>query len=99
MTLIQLDLPQDIKEEILEKVKIENLRTKIYLMIITLDLNLMESNNEEAYNQEEGYSEIFYYKLDKKDNSVYEDKRENEDYEINDIYYENNGDSENLQNE
>ena len=86
------------KEEILEKVKIENLRTKIYLMIITLDLNLIESNNEEAYNQEEDYSEIFYYKLNKIDNSIYDDKRENEDYEINDIYYENNGDFENLYN-
>ena len=68
MTLIQLDLPQDMKEEILEKVKMENLRTNIYLMIIILDLNLMESNNEEACNQEEEYSGIFYYKLNKIDN-------------------------------
>ena len=29
MTIIQLDLPQEMKEEILEKAKIENLRTKI----------------------------------------------------------------------
>ena len=90
---MQLDLPRDMKEEILEKVKIENLRTKIYFMIITLDLDLIESNIEEAYNQEENYSEIFYYKLNKIDNSVYED------YEINDICYENNGDFENLYNE
>ena len=51
------------------------------------------------YNQEEDYSEIFYYKLNKIDNSVYEDKRENEDYEITYMYYENNGDFENLYNE
>ena len=61
-------------------------------MIITLDLNLIESNIKEAYNQEEDYSEIFYYKLNKIDNSVYKD------YEINDIYYENNRDFENLYN-
>ena len=30
MTTIQLNLPQEIKEEILIKAKIENLRTKIY---------------------------------------------------------------------
>ena len=48
MALIPLDLPQNMKEEILKKVKIENLRTKIYLMIITLDLNPIENNNEEA---------------------------------------------------
>ena len=35
------------KEEVLEKVKIENLRTKIYLMIINLDLNIIESHDEE----------------------------------------------------
>ena len=98
MTLIQLDLPQDMKEEILKKGKIKNLRTKIYLMITTLDLNLMESNNEEAYNQEKDYSEMLYYKLNKIDNLVYENKRENGNYEINDIYHENNGDFENLYN-
>ena len=37
------------KEEILEKVKIKNLRIKIYLMIINLDLNIIESNDEETY--------------------------------------------------
>ena len=51
------------KEEILENARIENLRTKIYLMIITLDLNLIKDNTEEAYNQEEDLSEIFYYNL------------------------------------
>ena len=61
MTIIQLDLPQEMKEEILIKAKIENLRTKIYLMVITLDLNLVDDNDEiqEAYNQEEDLSEIF----------------------------------------
>ena len=43
---MQLDLPQDMKEEILEKAKMENLRTKIYLMVITLDLNLIENNED-----------------------------------------------------
>ena len=67
MTIIQLNLPQEMKEEILIKAKIENLRTKIYLMIITLDLNLVDENNEiqEAYNQEEDLSEIFYSNLNK----------------------------------
>ena len=52
MTIIQLNLPQEMKEEILIKAKIKNLRTKIYLMIITLDLNLVDDNNDiqEAYN-------------------------------------------------
>ena len=65
MTIIQLNLPQEMKEEILIKAKIENLRTKIYLMIITLDLNLVDDNNDiqEAYNQEEDLSEIFYSNL------------------------------------
>ena len=55
------------KEEILIKVKIENLRTKIYLMVITLDLNLIDDNDDiqEAYNQEEDLSEIFYSNLNK----------------------------------
>ena len=67
MTIIQLDLPQEMKEEILIKAKIENLRTKIYLMVITLDLNIVDDNDEiqEAYNQEEDLSEIFYSNLNK----------------------------------
>ena len=67
MTIIQLDLPQEMKEEILIKTKIENLRTKIYLMVITLDLNLIDENEDiqEAYNQEEDLSEIFYSNLNK----------------------------------
>ena len=67
MTIIQLNLPQEMKEEILIKAKIENLRTKIYLMIITLDLNLVDDNNDiqEAYNQEEDLSEIFYSNLNR----------------------------------
>ena len=67
MTIIQLDLPQEMKEEILIKAKIENLRTKIYLMVITLDLNIVDDNEEiqEAYNQEEDLSEIFYSNLNK----------------------------------
>ena len=66
MTIIQLNLPQKIKEEILIKAKIENLRTKIYLMIITLYLNLVNDNNDiqEAYNQED-LSEIFYNNLNR----------------------------------
>ena len=52
----------------LENAKMENLRTKIYLMVITLDLNLIEDNTEEAYNQEEDFSEIFYYDLNKIEN-------------------------------
>ena len=44
------------KEEILEKTKIENLRIKIYFIVITLDLNLIEENTEEAYNPEEDLS-------------------------------------------
>ena len=67
MTIIQLNLPQEMKEEILIKAKIENLRTKIYLMIITLDLNLVDDNNDiqEAYNKKEDLSEIFYCNLNK----------------------------------
>ena len=67
MTIIQLNLPQEMKEEILIKAKIENLRTKIYLMVITLDLNIVDENNDiqEAYNQEEDLSEIFYSNLNK----------------------------------
>ena len=67
ITIIQLDLPQEMKEEILIKAKIENLRTKIYLMVITLDLNIVDDNNDiqEAYNQEEDLSEIFYSNLNK----------------------------------
>ena len=54
MSTIQLNLLQEMREEILIKAKIENLRTKIYLMIITLDLNLVDDNNDiqEVYNQE-----------------------------------------------
>ena len=65
--IIQLDLPQEMKEEILIKAKIENLRTKIYLMVITLDLNIVDDNDDiqEAYNQEEDLSEIFYSNLNK----------------------------------
>ena len=44
MTIIQLNLPQEMKEEILIRANIENLRTKIYLMVITLDLNLVNNN-------------------------------------------------------
>ena len=67
MTIIQLDPPQEMKEEILIKAKIENLRTKIYLMVITLDLNIVDDNDgiQEAYNQEEDLSEIFYSNLNK----------------------------------
>ena len=69
MIIIQLDFSQEIKKEILIKVKIENLRTKIYLMIITLDLNLVnnniDNNIEVAYNQEKDLSEKFYYNLNK----------------------------------
>ena len=67
MTIIQLNLPQEMKEEILIKAKIENLRTKIYLVVIILDLNIVDDNNEiqEAYNQEEDLSEIFYSNLNK----------------------------------
>ena len=85
ITIIQLNLPQEMKEEILKKAKIENLRTKIYLLMITLDLNLIENNENEAYNQDEDLSEIFYYNLNKIENP-------NEDYE-------NNGKFENLDNE
>ena len=66
------------------------LRTKIYLMIINLDLDIIKSNDEEAYNQEDDLSEIFYYKLNKINDFVYD--IENEDYD-------NDGDFENLYNE
>ena len=67
MIIIQLNLPQEMKEELLIKAKLENLRTKIYLMIIILDLNLVNDNNDiqEAYNQEEDLSEIFYSNLNR----------------------------------
>ena len=67
MTIIQLNLFQEMKEEISIKAKIENLKIKIYLMIITLDLNLVNDNNDiqEAYNQEEYLSEIFYSNLNR----------------------------------
>ena len=65
MVIIQLNLPQKMKKEILVKTKIENLRIKIYFMIITLDLNLVNNSIEEAYNQEKDLSEIFYYNLNK----------------------------------
>ena len=38
-------------------------------MIINLDLNMIKDNTEEAYNQEEDLSEIFYYNLNKIENS------------------------------
>ena len=34
-------------------------------MIITLDLNLVNNNIQEAYNQEEDFSEIFYSNLNR----------------------------------
>ena len=77
MTIIQLNLPQEMKEEILIKTKIKNLRTKIYLMIITLDLNLVNDNIDniiqEAYNQEQDLSEIFYSNLNRIENPNIED--------------------------
>ena len=80
------------KEAILEKTKIKNLKTKIYLMIINLDLNIIECNDEETYNPEEDFNEVFYYNLNKTENPNYEDNREY-------IDYENYGDFENLDNE
>ena len=65
------------KEEILEKAKLENLRAKIFLMIITLELNLVNNNIEEAYNQEEDLSEIFYSNINKIETLIYEECREN----------------------
>ena len=52
-------------------------------MVITLDLNLIENNENEAYNQKEDFNEIFYYNLNKIENPTYEDNRikGNEDYE------------------
>ena len=63
-------------------------------MVITLNLNLIKNNENEAYNQEEDFSEIFYYNLNKIENPTYEDNiiEDNEDYE-------NNGEFENLYNE
>ena len=65
------------KEEILIKAKIENLRIKIYLMIITLDLNLVndniDNNIKETYNQEEDLSELFYSNLNRIESSYIED--------------------------
>ena len=81
------------KDEILEKAKIENLKTKIYLMMIILDLNILENNTEEAYHQKEDLSEIVYYKFNNIENPIYEDNR------IENIDYDNNGDFENLDNE
>ena len=52
-------------------------------MIINLNLNIIESNDEEAYNQEDDFSEIFYYNLNKIENPTYEDNREYIDYENN----------------
>ena len=34
-------------------------------MIITFDLNLVNNNIQEAYNQEEDFSEIFYSNLNR----------------------------------
>ena len=77
MTIIQLNLPQEIKQEILIKAKIKNLRTKIYLMVITLDLNLVnnniDNNIQEAYNQEEYLIEIFYSNLNRIESPNIED--------------------------
>ena len=56
------------KEEILITAKIKNLRTKIYLMIITLNLNLVNDNIyniQKTYNQEKDLSEIFYSNLNR----------------------------------
>ena len=77
MTIIQLNLPQEMKEEILIKDKIKNLRTKIYLMVITLDLNLVnnniDNNIQDAYNKEEDFSEIFYSNLNRIESPNIED--------------------------
>ena len=93
ITIMKLKLPHDMKEEILEKAKIENLKTKIYLKIITLNLNLLENNIEEAYHQEEDPRVIFYYKINNIETPTSEDNR------IENIDYDNNGDFENLDNE
>ena len=42
-------------------------------MIITLELNLVNNNIEEAYNQEEDLSEIFYSNLNKIETLTYRD--------------------------
>ena len=77
MTIIQLNLPQEMKEKILIKAKRENLRTKIYLMVITLYLNLVnnsiDNNIQEAYNQEDDLNEIFYSNLNKIESPNIED--------------------------
>ena len=77
MTIIQLNLPQEMKQEILIRAKIKNLRTKIYLMVITLDLNLVnnniDNNIQEAYNQEEDLIEIFYSNLNRIESPNIED--------------------------
>ena len=52
-------------------------------MIINLNLNIIESNDEEAYNQEDDFNEIFNYILNKIENPTYEDNREYIDYENN----------------
>ena len=52
-------------------------------MVITLDLNLIENNDNETYNQEQDLSEIFYYNLNKIENLTYKDNREN-------LYYNEN---------
>ena len=76
MIITQLNLPQEMKEEILIKGKIENLRTKIYLMIITLYLNLVndniDNNIKKPYYQED-FSEIFYSNLNRIKSSNIED--------------------------
>ena len=59
-------IKEEMKEEILKKCKIENLRTNIYLMIITLELNIENNNIEKAYNQEKYLSEIFYRQIFRK---------------------------------
>ena len=41
-------------------------------MVITLDLNLIENNENEAYNQEEDFTKIFYYNLNKIENGTIE---------------------------
>ena len=65
------------KEEILIKDKIENFRTKIYSIVITLYLNLInnniDNNIQEAYNQEEDLSEIFYGNLNRIESPNIED--------------------------
>ena len=92
VTIIQLNFPQEMKKEILIKTRIENIIEKIYLMIITLDLNILENDTEKAYHQKEDLSGIFYYKLNKIEIPTYDDNR------IENIDYDNNGDFGNLDN-